>query len=115
MACGCILQWGDARSLYTHPASVEVAGFIGRGSVLPARVRGLDEDSRVLLRPEQLRVAEDGELQAELVDGGPGLVGSLLLGEGGLLGMDLPDGDWRVGQLLRLSIMDPEAMPRFPL
>lgn len=118
MARGRILQWGDARSLYAHPASIEVARFIGRGSVVPARVLGLDEDSRVLLRPEQLELVGEGGIVAELVDAGfrgPGLVGSLRLADGSLLEIDLPEGDWRVGQTLRLGIRDSDALPRFPL
>ena len=120
MARGRILQWGDARSLYAHPASVEVAGFIGRGSIVPARALGLDEDSLVLLRPEQLRLAANGSgpVCAELVDvgfRGPGLVGSLSLEGGGLLEMDLPEGEWQAGQCVHLALAAPDELPRFPL
>ncbi|MDO5505651.1 MAG: ABC transporter ATP-binding protein [Pseudoxanthomonas suwonensis] len=118
MARGRILQWGDARSLYARPASVEVAGFIGRGSILPARALGLDEDTLVLLRPEQLRLASNGPVCAELLDvgfRGPGLVGSLSLADGGLLEMDLPEGDWQAGQCVHLSLDAPDTLPRFPI
>ncbi|MGY0503858.1 ABC transporter ATP-binding protein [Luteimonas sp. e5] len=118
MARGRILQWGDAPSLYARPASVEVAGFIGRGSIVRARALGLDEDNLVLLRPEQLRLAEDGPVCAELVDvgfRGPGLVGSLSLAEGGLLEVDLPEGEWQAGQCVHLCLRAPEELARFPL
>lgn len=117
MARGRILQWGDARSLYTYPASVEVASFIGRGSILPARELGLDEDNLVLLRPEQIRLTEAGPLQASLVEvgfRGPGVVGSLRLGDCCMIELDLPDGEWRAGQSVRLAIASPENLPRFP-
>lgn len=118
MARGRLLQWGDARSLYAHPASVEVADFIGRGTVVPARAIGLDEDTQVLLRPEHLRLQPDGPLHAELVDAGfrgPGLVGALRLADGSLLEVDLPAGDWQAGQGVNVAIEGVDGLPRFPV
>jgi iron(III) transport system ATP-binding protein len=69
---GRLVQLTDPRTLYRHPADLDVATFVGESVVLEADVRGgrahsllgelpldgaaADGPARVLLRPEQLRL-----------------------------------------------------------
>ena len=64
---GRILQWADAATLYAHPRDAFVAGFIGRGCVLPAAALGLEGGGQVLLRPDRLLPDPAGAIQAEVV------------------------------------------------
>jgi iron(III) transport system ATP-binding protein len=90
---GRILQWADAATLYAHPRDPFVAGFIGRGCVLPADALGLDGGGRVLLRPDRLLPDPAGSIRAEVVAvsfRGPGRVALLRLGGGQMVEVDLP-------------------------
>src|SRR5690606_32503915 len=64
---GRILQWADAETLYRAPADRFVAGFVGRGCVLPATALGLPGGGDVLLRPDQLVPDDSGALRAEVL------------------------------------------------
>jgi ABC-type Fe3+/spermidine/putrescine transport system ATPase subunit len=95
MAQGRIQQLGTAAELYSRPANAFVAGFIGESNLLPVRVRTasggeasvevpalrstlsaaaapgvvVDGSAMLLLRPEHLRVAPDGDgIAAEIVE-----------------------------------------------
>jgi iron(III) transport system ATP-binding protein len=91
MEAGRLLQWDPADVLYHHPASAYVAGFIGRGALVPAAVLGLGA-GRVLLRPEHLHVDPQGALEAVLeatAFRGPGHAGVLRLADGSRVEVDL--------------------------
>jgi iron(III) transport system ATP-binding protein len=117
MASGRILQWGDAQALYARPSDRFVAGFIGRGDWIAGSTLGLDGSQDVLLRPDQLQLAEDGPLHAVLQAvsfHGPHQVASVRLASGELVEVDLPgDAALRVGDPLRLRIAA-ERLLAFP-
>ncbi len=90
---GRILQWADAQTLYRAPADRFVAGFVGRGSVVPAAALGLAGGGEVLLRPDQLVPDGDGTLRAEVLSAtflGPHHVLRLRLGGGEVVEIDFP-------------------------
>ena len=90
---GRILQWADAPTLYRAPADRFVAGFVGRGSVVPASALGMAGEGDVLLRPDRLVPDPSGSIVAEVVSSafrGPGLVVQLRLRSGDLVEADLP-------------------------
>src|SRR5690606_9632498 len=92
---GRILQWADAQTLYRAPADRFVAGFVGRGCVLPAAALGLPGGGDVLLRPEHLVPDPEGGLQADLLAvgfRGPGQVAQVRLPTGEVVEVDLPPG-----------------------
>ncbi|MGJ4803935.1 ABC transporter ATP-binding protein [Luteimonas sp. SDU82] len=92
---GRILQWADAATLYARPVDPFVAGFIGRGCVVPASALGLAGGGRVLLRPDRLLPDPDGTIEAEVVAvsfRGPGRVALLRLAGGQTVEADLPEG-----------------------
>ena len=112
---GRILQWDSAEALYRRPADRFVAGFIGRGSLVPASALGLARSGDVLLRPHALRPDPQGALEAELVAlafRGPGHVLALRLAGGTLVEVDLDDADaaslagLAPGTTLRLRLVD---------
>ena len=117
MAEGRILQWGDAEALYARPADRFVAGFIGRGGWIGGDALGLDAASEILLRPDQLQVAEDGGIRAvvqALSFRGPNHVAVLRFAGGELLEIDLPPGlAVRIGETLRLRLAT-ERLLAFP-
>ena len=117
MERGRILQWADAATLYAHPCDPFVAGFIGRGSVLPAEALGLEGGGRVLLRPDRLLPDPAGAIQAEVVAvsfRGPGRVALLRLGSGQMVEADLPaDVMQAPGTMLGLRLAD-GGLVRFP-
>ena len=112
MADGALLQFDAPQQLYRRPASAAVAGFIGRGSLLPAALLGQGSD-RVLVRPEHLRLADDGLLVA-MVEAvhfrGPDHVGVLRLADGNrveaVLGLQPP----APGSTVRLAWEDPSPV-----
>ncbi|SFF77121.1 ABC transporter ATP-binding protein [Blastococcus tunisiensis] len=77
---GRLVQLTDPRTLYRSPRDLDVAAFVGEAVVLDADVRGgtahcalgavrcdgdvADGPARVLLRPEQLRLAPSGQAGA---------------------------------------------------
>lgn len=108
MSAGRIQQWDRASNLYRHPANRFVAGFIGRGTFLPAVIAGqgrvetelgsclvaaVDSGStgageracEVLLRPEDLLLDEHGAVQARVV-------GKVYRGADVLHTLELPSG-----------------------
>ncbi|GAB1407032.1 hypothetical protein MASR1M8_09510 [Thermomonas brevis] len=117
MADGRLLQWDLAEALYRRPATPEVANFIGRGTLLPPAVLGLAGEGWVLLRPEQLRVDDDGALHGQVLDVrflGPGEVAQVWLADGHVVEIDvLPGIEVAVGQAVRLSLRDEDALPHF--
>ncbi|MEO5342985.1 MAG: TOBE domain-containing protein [Gammaproteobacteria bacterium SHHR-1] len=77
-------QWADSHQLYHNPASPFVANFIGEGVLIcgqadgsdwadsplgPLRVanpRGYSGPVRLLLRPDDVRLSEQGQIEAEV-------------------------------------------------
>ncbi|WP_269790901.1 ABC transporter ATP-binding protein [Stenotrophomonas sp. Iso1] len=90
MQGGRLLQWGAAPQLYRAPGDAFVAGFIGRGVVLPASLLEMGEGN-VLVRPEDLQLDPAGSLRGVLesvVFRGPGYSGWLRLPGGERLALD---------------------------
>ncbi|MGI8561914.1 MAG: ABC transporter ATP-binding protein [Luteimonas sp.] len=117
MAGGRILQWGDAETLYLRPADRFVAGFVGRGGWIAGGTLGLDASVDVLLRPDQLLVADDGGIHAvvqAMSFRGPNQVGVVRFESGELIEIDfLADAPVRVGDTLRLRVAT-ERVLAFP-
>jgi iron(III) transport system ATP-binding protein len=117
MAGGRILQWGDAEALYLRPADRFVAGFVGRGGWIAGGTLGLDASVDVLLRPDQLLVADDGGIHAvvqAMSFRGPHHVGVVRFESGELIEIDLPGGmEVRAGETLRLRLAT-ERLLAFP-
>jgi iron(III) transport system ATP-binding protein len=112
---GRLLQWADAPTLYRQPADRVVAGFVGRGGVVPAAALGL-AGGDVLVRPHQLRLDEDGPIAATVVACsflGPDYVAQVRLGDGSLVEADLPaTAVPAIGDAVRLALVDaPTPVP----
>ena len=93
---GRLRQWGRAEELFLRPADRFVAGFVGRGTLLPAAALGLPGDGDVLLRPDQLVPDGRGAIRAEVLSTtfrGPGVVARLKLEGGEVVEVDLPAED----------------------
>jgi len=113
MEGGRILQWDGAEALYRQPRDRFVAGFIGRGTLVPAAALGLARGGDVLLRPHALRLDPDGAVRAELLAlsfRGPGHVASMRLDGGVVVDVDLDDpaelGGLGAGAPVRLRLAD---------
>ncbi|WP_137885232.1 ABC transporter ATP-binding protein [Pseudomonas sp. 2FE] len=67
---GRIVQSGDAETLYTAPADVFAAGFIGNYNVLDAdtasRLLLRPVNSRIAIRPEAIQLGVHGNIEAEV-------------------------------------------------
>ncbi len=90
MQGGRLLQWDAAARLYHAPQDAIVAGFIGRGAVLPARLLGAGE-GWLLVRPEDLSLDAAGTLRGvleSLAFRGPGYSGRVRLPGGERLQLD---------------------------
>ncbi|MCD9086838.1 ABC transporter ATP-binding protein [Stenotrophomonas sp. SY1] len=91
---GRLLQWDSAVGLYQAPLDPFVAGFIGRGSVLPGELLGAG-NGHVLVRPQDLSLDPAGPLRGVLESvafRGPGSSGWLRLPGGQRLELDFPVG-----------------------
>lgn len=114
---GRILQWDTAERLYRHPIDPVVAGFVGRGMLVPAAALGQGDDALVLLRPEHLRLDPAGQVRGQLLSGafrGPGFCGQVRLAGGEIIEVDLGEEAMPPpGEELRLRWTDP-APVRFP-
>ena len=114
---GRILQWADAATLYAQPVDRFVAGFIGRGNVVPAAALGLAGEDDVLVRPQALVPDAGGGVLAEVVScsfRGPGQVALLRLQGGHLAEADLAAAAvLSPGDTLALKL-DEDALIRFP-
>ncbi|AKC88421.1 hypothetical protein WQ53_13950 [Pseudoxanthomonas suwonensis] len=114
---GRLLQWGDAATLYRTPADRMVAGFVGRGALVPAQTLGLPGTGDVLLRPEHLRPDPDGAVWATVLERafrGPDTVAVLALESGARFEADLPAGlDAAPGHELRFRVLG-DGLVRFP-
>ena len=117
---GRILQWDCAEALYRRPLDRFVAGFIGRGTVVPAAALGLGRGD-VLLRPHGLRLDPEGPIAAELLSlafRGPGYALGLRLEGGTVVEIDVDDDCLPAlralapGATLRLEALD-DAPVRF--
>ena len=109
MEGGVLRQWDVPQALYERPADPMVAGFIGRGSLLPAALFGQGPGA-VLVRPEHLRLADDGLLVAvveSVVFRGPGHSGVLRLADGNRVEADLGLLPPAPGATVRLAWQDP--------
>lgn len=92
---GRILQWDDAASLYHAPQDRFVAGFIGRGTLVPAAALGLEGGGDVLVRPEHVCIDPAGPIRARLIERvfhGPETRAVLTLPSGERIEVDLPSG-----------------------
>ena len=115
MAHGQLMQWGNAVDVYCAPATVEVAQFVGEGALLHAQATaggqwqtalGLlsaghphftaAQGTQVLLRPEQVCVAETG-VQAQVLE-------RTFRGSHFVLEAELPDGQ-RVMAKVSLNVL----------
>ncbi|MBJ6980402.1 MULTISPECIES: ABC transporter ATP-binding protein [unclassified Luteimonas] len=112
---GRILQWDTAEALYRRPADRFVAGFIGRGTLVPASSLGLPGDDDVLLRPDALHPDAAGAIHGELLAAGfrgPGHAGSVRLPGGYVVEIDLLEAHTPGGGIsLRV---DEDGLVRFP-
>lgn len=104
---GGIAQLDSPRAIYARPADAFVADFIGESALLPAQVRGgeifcsgrkieadvppPDGEYFLLLRPEQLAVADGPESAGHNVFSGT-VAGAAFQGDGVLLHVRLEDG-----------------------
>jgi iron(III) transport system ATP-binding protein len=99
---GRLQQWGDAPTLYHHPANRFVADFVGQGAFLPARSDAPDRLQtelgpcsastmpgvaayEVLLRPEDVLLDEGSGVQATILAGtfrGAGMLYTLEMASG---------------------------------
>lgn len=92
---GRILQWGEAASLYHAPEDRFVAGFIGRGTLVPAAALGLEGAGEVLVRPEHVRIDPAGPIRVRVLERafhGPEIRAVLALQAGERIEADLPSG-----------------------
>jgi len=114
---GRTLQFDTAEGLYRRPADRFVAGFIGRGTLVPGAALGLSEGLDALVRPESLRADPGGTIRATLLDAGfhgPHYVASLRLADGSVVELDLPAGSAPpVGGELALRLVE-DALVTFP-
>ena len=110
-------QWADAATLYRQPADRFVAGFIGRGSLLPATALGLPGDGDALVRPDQWLADPDGPIRAEVLSTcfrGPGQTLRLRLPGGEIIEADLPGTAITTpGKMLALRLAE-HSLVRFP-
>ena len=114
MDLGRILQWDSAEALYRQPADRFVAGFIGRGALVPAAVLGLPGDDEVLLRPDALRADAAGPIHGELLAAtfrGPGHAARVRLAQGHVVEVELAEAH-ALGSAIRLRL-DGDALVRF--
>ena len=111
MAQGRLLQWDSPSQLYGQPATPEVATFIGRGVLLPARVLGGEGEQQVLLRPGDLQLDPGGTIEGVLVSAsfrGPHFEGQVLLDGGWTVDVELGTGvPPAVGTRVRLAVREP--------
>jgi iron(III) transport system ATP-binding protein len=114
---GRILQFDSAECLYRRPADRFVAGFIGRGTLVPGAALGLPGELDALVRPESLRADPTGAIRATVLDAGfhgPHYVASLRLAEGSVVELDLPAGSAPpVGSEIALRLVE-DALVTFP-
>jgi iron(III) transport system ATP-binding protein len=114
---GQILQWDSAEQLYRRPVDRTVAGFVGRGVLVPGNAVGEGGDILVLLRPEHLQRDANGQVRGRLLGGafrGPGFSGQVQLVTGEIVEVDLGEqGLPQPGEELALRWTDP-APVRFP-
>lgn len=123
MERGRIHQIADPVTIYEEPADYFVANFIGNANFIPAAVlggvysQGLSKPNlaTVMIRPEDVVVAEDGPYEATLKE-------SLFLGESYLHILEVAgnqirmkgrlDRDLRIGQKLRISFAETRTLQR---
>jgi ABC-type Fe3+/spermidine/putrescine transport system ATPase subunit len=123
---GRLEQVDTPRGIYERPRTLFVARFVGQGALVPGEARGglfhrerpwpvrVEGEGRgyLLLRPEALRVSQEGFLEGQVVLAT--YLGSLVRLEveagGLLLRVDLPpEGAPRAGERVRLAL--PESAP----
>jgi iron(III) transport system ATP-binding protein len=100
MSSGRMVQTGLPREVYEHPVTLEVAGLLGDGNVIPCMVRDRhaecalgtipapgqkDGPCRLFVRSEHIRQSASGEIRVRVADGS-------YFGHDALAGLVLPDG-----------------------
>ncbi len=126
MSSGRIIQAGSPREVYEHPVTIDAAGLLGDGNVIPCTVRdqhvecglgrlaapGLEDGPcRLFVRSEHLRQSASGAITVRVVDSsyfGHDALAELVLSDGTRLSMrqfedDLPS----PGDEIRISITGP--------
>jgi iron(III) transport system ATP-binding protein len=127
---GRVLQEDSPAEIYRRPSSLEVARFVGDGQMLACRIEGgrakfslgetpaqlEDGEGWVLVRPEQIRLAEEGTTGVsgriqQLHFYGHDLLEVVVLDSGERFDIRLPAGkEGEVGQRVRRSM--PSRFPR---
>lgn len=127
---GKLLQWDTAKKIYFQPLSLEVAGFVGEGSVLEGRLngsgmveteagvfkvpdsipQGVSGRIKVFIRPENLVLDSQGSCKARLIKSrfrGPSSLHTLKLASGQVLTcMDHSPPGREIGKEYKISIHD---------
>jgi iron(III) transport system ATP-binding protein len=129
MAAGSLQQWGDAETLYQHPANRFVANFIGHGTILSGEVVPRDglqtalgrlplpddvadmpegQGLEILVRPNQVRLEPSTQGNAQVVRKafrGLDILYTLRLDDGReVLAVTPTDSQFVVGDSLRASL-----------
>jgi iron(III) transport system ATP-binding protein len=122
ISCGTMHQWDTPHAVYHRPASAEVAGFVGEGTLIEGRISGnilscalgefssesvADNSSvKVLVRPEDILPDETSPFQAQVVGRtfrGSSILYSLRLDTGEVVLVQIPSHhDHPVGQRIGL-------------
>jgi iron(III) transport system ATP-binding protein len=117
MSDGRIRLWAGADELYHAPADRFVAGFVGRGSIVPAGALGLAGDDDILVRPEHVTIQENGHLHARVLASafrGPGYLLRLALPGGQVIEADLTTGPAPVAGAQLAMGVSTDHVVRFP-
>jgi iron(III) transport system ATP-binding protein len=108
ISCGTMHQWDTPHAVYHRPASAEVAGFVGEGTLIDGKVFGhtltcalgefaaknlADSDVKILVRPEDILHDDASPLKAKVVGRafrGSTILYSLKLGTGEVVLVQIP-------------------------
>jgi ABC-type Fe3+/spermidine/putrescine transport system ATPase subunit len=109
LSAGRLEQVGTPDELYDAPASVFVAGFVGRTAVLPGERVGGHAGTRALVRPEAMRFVADGAAQLDGVVTERRFIGAQAYftvdaGAGIVFEVQAPHGAVRVGDRVRVAV-----------
>ncbi|MCX8195806.1 MAG: ABC transporter ATP-binding protein [Acidilobaceae archaeon] len=62
MSNGVVLQHGPQREVYERPLSLDVASFFGEANLLEAKFAGIEGEGLVAIRPEDIEINPEEEL-----------------------------------------------------